>query len=240
MKFYLNKATVPWRAVIKDHSRWFQWFNGHTMRCQIKGMENLWFKDNNQGDWGVEIPEQCNMAWLQGNHTAYFAKHQAVLNLKHVPKAIKEADYKDFCDWMSAVWKHISAARAKAKFKADARETNRKTEQALEFMNFKDEMEPMMKRLGFEPTSNVPESCKKVKLAGGKVGLFTWNDVWSLHPDKDWRKDSVQFKKKRLKVTADIQRSGNKLTIQGIPSERMRDALLVVCKLLERDGSTGK
>ena len=51
MKFYLNKATVPWRAVIKDHSRWFQWFNGHTMRCQIKGMENLWFKDNNQGDW---------------------------------------------------------------------------------------------------------------------------------------------------------------------------------------------
>jgi hypothetical protein len=101
-------------------------------------------------------------------------------------------------------------------------------------------MEPLAKRMGFEPTTNVPESCKKVKLGNGRVGLFTWNDVWALHPDKGWRKDSVQFKKKGMKVTADIQRSGNKLTIQGIPSQRIRDALLVICKLLERDSKSGK
>lgn len=240
MKFYLNKATVPWRTVINEHSPYFSWYNGHTKHCEIKGIENLWLKDNSQGDWGALIQEQCNMSWLQGNHTAYFTKHQAVLNLKHVPKSIKDADYKEFGEWLSAVWKHIAVARAKANFKAKAKESNRKTEQALEFMNFKDEMEPLAKRLGFEPTTNVPESCKKVKLGGGRVGLFTWNDVWALHPNEGWRKDSVQFKKKSLKVTADIQRSGNKLTIQGIPSQRMRDALLVICKLLERDGNTGK
>ena len=240
MKFYSNKETVTWRTVIYDHSRCFGWYNEHTKRCQIKGMENLWFKDNSHGDWGVNIQEQCNMSWLQGNHSSYFSKHQAVLNLKHVPKFIKDADYKDFDEWMSAVWKHISTARAKAKFKADVKESNRKTEQALEFMNFKDEMEPLAKRMGFEPTTDVPQSCKKIKLSSGKVGLFTWNDVWAQHPDEGWRKDSVQFKKGKMKVTADIQRSSNKLTIQGIPSQRMRDALLVVCKLLERDSSTGK
>lgn len=240
MKFYLNKATVPWRTVINEHQRFFQWYNDHTKRCQIKEMENLWFKDNTQGDWGVEIQEQCNMTWLQGNHTTYFSKHQAVLNLKHVPKPIKDADYPTFQDWMSAVWKHIKAARAKAKFKADAKENNRKTEQTLEFMNFKDEMEPMAKKLGFEPTTDVPDFCKKLKRKDGKVGLFTWNDVWAHHPEANWRKDSVQFKKGKMKVTADIQRCGNKLTIQGIPSQRIRDALLVVCKLLERDGNTGK
>ena len=240
MKYYLNKASVPWRTVIKDHNGWFPWYNDHTRQCQIKGMENLWFKDNSQGEWGVENQEQCNMSWLQGNHTAYFNKHQTVLNLKYVPKAIKDADYKEFNDWMSAVWKHISAARAKAKFKAEVKETNRKTEQALEFMNFKDEMEPLAKRLGFEPTTDVPAFCKTLRRKDGKVGLFTWNDIWAHHPDEGWRKDSVQFKKKKLKVTADIQRSGNKLTIQGIPAQRMRDALLVVCKLLEREGDTGK
>ena len=240
MKFYLGKETIPWRTVIYEHGSCFQWYNNHTKRCQIKGMENLWFKDNSSGEWGAENQEQCNMSWIQGNHTAYFSKHQAVLNIKHVPKCIKEANYRNFDEWMSAVWKHISTARAKAKFKADAKESNRKTEQALEFMNFKDEMEPLAKKLGFEPTTDVPECCKKVKLSSGKVGLFTWNDVWAQHPEKGWRKDSVQFKKKKMKVTADIQRSGNKLTIQGIPSQRMRDALLVVCKLLERDGSDGK
>jgi hypothetical protein len=240
MKFYQNKETIPWRTVMKDHDRWFYWYNGHTRQCEIKGMRNVWFKDNLHGDWGVEIQEQCNMAWLQGNHTAYFTKHQAVLNLKHVPKSIKDADYKDFSEWMSAVWAHIAAARAKAKFKADAKESNRKTEQALEFMNFKDEMEPMAKRLGFEPTTDVPDCCKTLKLADGTVGLFTWNDVWAHHPKDNWRKDSVQFKKGKMKVTADIQRCGNKLTIQGISSQRIRDALLVVCKLLEREGSAGK
>lgn len=240
MKFYQNMDTVEWAILLRQHPDMVQTYNGHTKQSKIRGMEHMWFKDNRDGEWGIEDSRQCNSNWLQGNHTAYFTKHQAVLNLKHVPKAIKEADYKDFYEWMSAVWKHISAARVKAKFKADVKESNRKTEQALEFMNFKDEMEPMAKRLGFEPTTDVPESCKKVKLAGGKVGLFTWNDVWSQHPDKGRRKDSVQFKKKKLKVTADIQRSGNKLTIQGIPSERMRDALLVICKLLERDGNTGK
>lgn len=240
MKFYSNVATVPWRTIINEHKRWFRWHNGHTMQCQIKELENLWFKDNARGDWGVELQERCNMTWLQGNHTSYFTKHQAVLNLKHVPKSIKDADYKDFYDWMTAVWKHISAARAKAKFKANAKEFNRKTEQALEFMNLKDEMEPMAKKLGFEPTTDVPEYCKNVRLANGKVGLFTWNDIWAHHPEEQWRKDSVQFKKGKMKVTADIQRSGNKLTIQGIPSQRIRDTLLVVCKLLERDGNTGK
>ena len=240
MKFYLNKETVPWRSIINDHGSCFGWYNSHTKHCEIKGMQNLWFKDNTHGDWGVENQDQGNLSWIQGNHTVYFTKHQAVLNLKHVPKSIKEADYKNFDEWMSAVWKHISVARAKAKFKADAKESNRKTEQALEFMNFKDEMEPLAKKLGFEPTTDVPASCKKVKLSNGKVGLFTWNDVWAQHPNDGWRKDSVQFKKGKMKVTADIQRSANKLTIQGIPSQRMRDALLVVCKLLERDGNTGK
>lgn len=234
MKFYLGKETIPWRTVIYEHGSCFQWYNSHTKQCQIKGMENLWFKDNSRGEWGAENQEQCNMSWLQGNHTVYFTKHQAVLNIKHVPKGIKEADYKNFDEWMAAVWKHISAARTKAKFKADAKESMRKTEQALEFMNFKDEMEPLAKKLGFEPTTDVPESCKKL------VGLFTWNDVWAHHPNDGWRKDSVQFKKGKMKVTADIQRSANKLTIQGISSQRIRDALLVVCKLLERDGSDGK
>lgn len=240
MKFYFGKDSITWRSVINENSQCFEWYNSHTRQCRIKGMEHIWFKDNSQGDWGVEIQEQCNMAWLQGNHTSYFTKHQAVLNLKYVPKGIKEADYNSFDEWMSAVWKHISAARTKARFKADAKEANRKTEQALEFMDFKDEMEPLAKKLGFEPTTDVPESCKKIRLNDGKVGLFTWNDVWAQHPDKGWRKDSVQFKKGKMKVTADIQRTANKLTIQGIPAQRMRDALLVVCKLLERDGSAVK
>lgn len=240
MKFYFGKDSIPWRSVINENSQCFEWYNSHTKRCRIKGMERIWFKENTRGEWGAENQDQCNIMWLQGDHTAYFTKHQAVLNLKYVPKGIKEADYNSFSEWMSAVWKHISAARTKAKFKADAKEANRKTEQALEFMNFKDEMEPLAKKLGFEPTTDVPESCKKLKLNDGTVGLFTWNDVWSRHPNDGWRKDSVQFKKGKMKVTADIQRSANKLTIQGIPAQRMRDALLVVCKLLERDGSTVK
>ena len=240
MKYYLNRDTITWDSIISQHHLSFSYYNSHTKRSEVKGMEKCWFKDDVRGNWGIAMEGQCMMSWLTGDHTAYFTKHQLVLNIKHVPKAIKEADYKSFNEWLGAVWKHISAARAKAKFKADAKENNRKTEQTLEFMNFKDEMEPMAKKLGFEPTTDVPDFCKKLKRKDGKVGLFTWNDVWAHHPEANWRKDSVQFKKGKMKVTADIQRCGNKLTIQGIPSQRIRDALLVVCKLLERDGNTGK
>ena len=225
MKFYQNMDTVEWAILIRQHPDMVQTYNGHTKQSRIRGMEHMWFKDNRVGEWGIEDSRQCNSNWLRGDHTSYFTKHKAVLNLKHVPKSIKDADYGSFTDWMAAVWKHISAARAKAKFKAEAKETNRKTEQALEFMNFKHEMESVVEPMGYKPTTDIPNHCKE-------LGLHTWNEVWANHPNEGWRKDSVQFKKGKLKMTADIQRCYNKLTIQGIPSDKVRSVLAKVCEML--------
>ena len=213
MKFYQNCDKAYWLDIIHEHRNLFPEYNTYTKRSSVRGMEHMWFKIDSSGNWGALDERNESITWLQGNHHAYMREAARSLNLKYVPKSIKDANYPDFKTWLEKVWEFISKSKDKAKFKAKAKEANRRTAQAIEFMNFRGEMEGTADKYGFTPTTNLSYYAKE-------QGFKTWNEYWQ----KQGR-DSVEFKKGGLTITGDVQRSGNKLTIQGIPVDKVREVL---------------
>lgn len=225
MKFHVNQEHVEWKQLLSETPSSFVRHNSHTYK--IRKFPKYWIK---QGDttgrtWHIHNEGSCSLNWLAGDYCGYGRREQSYLNLKHVPKKIKDADYSSVSDWFEAVFKFVSGFKEKAKCKAKMKSEQAKLSRAIEFMDFKNEMEPVVEQFGFKPDAHGMSPCWKER------GFHTWNELWA--SDKCGPpQDSVMFSKGRIRMRADVKTSGTKLTIDNIPASKVRELLSFAAKLI--------
>lgn len=225
MKFHINQEHVEWKQLLSETPSSFVRHNSHTYK--IRKFPKYWIKqgDSSGRTWHIHNEGSCSLNWLAGDYCGYGRKDQASLNLKHVPKSIKFADYPLVSDWFEAVFKFVSGFKEKAKCKAKMKSEQAKLSRAIEFMDFKSEMEPVVEQFGFVPDTHGLGQYWKDR------GYHSWNELWA---SKDTRlaQDSVAFSKGKVLVRADVKSSGAKLTIDNMPASKVRELVTFAAKLL--------
>lgn len=225
MKYHINDEQVEWKLLLSEASSEFSRYNSHTYK--IRQFPKYWIKqgDSSGRTWHIHNEGSCSLNWLAGDYCGYGRREQAYLNLKHVPKKIKDADYSSVSEWFNAVFKFVSEFKEKAKCKAKMKLDQVKLNQAIEFMDFKSELEPICEQFGFVPDAH------KLSDYWKNQGYHTWNELWS-SKDTRWAQDSVKFAKGKVTIRADVKAKGSILTIDNMPANKIKELVTFAAKLL--------
>ncbi len=225
MKFHINQEHVEWKLLLSETPSSFVRHNSHTYK--IRKFPKYWIKqgDSSGRTWHIHNEGSCSLNWLAGDYCGYGRREQAYLNLKHVPKKIKDADYPSVSEWFNAVFKFVSEFKEKTKCKAKMKLDQVKLNHAIEFMDFKSELETICEQVGFVPDAHKLSDYWKDR------GFHSWNEVWA-SKDSQWSQDSVKFAKGKVTIRADVKTKGSILTIDNMPASKIKELVSFAAKLL--------
>lgn len=167
------------------------------------------------------VSSNCGQAVTRGEYF-YSYGHREVINLKYVPKRIKEASYPNIAAFFDAVGKFITESKNKAETKRQLKKVANETNAAVEMLGLQDNLEECMQGTGYDPTP-----------AGRwyrQNGANTMND-WYRSKNQystDFRKD------RRRTIHTEFHRgvNGHKITIDGVPTDKLQEILKAVATLM--------
>lgn len=212
-KFYIGASKIQWSDLVHAHPRSFYPTGSYTFNLPGQVDQRLHVRG-----WGSGyIVGSAQDKKEYGRVTS--------INIKHVPKYLKENDYPNFDEWFKAVYKFIRGFKETAKEKAKVMKQQNKTANCLEFYDVDANLQDVMNRRGFVPVelSYFTDEAKR-------EGWKTENDR---NRAKGWL--NLQYTKKlplgqgRVKLRADVQgKQKVKLTVQGLSAEKMQQVLACI------------
>lgn len=149
-----------------------------------------------------------------GDPISSWEAYKETINLKYVPKRIKDADYPDSIAYLNAVMSFINEAKCKAKGKAAIKAHNNKIEADLNFMDVVGAADEITEAAGWKPTK-------------GYSNYESMNTYYRQHsiPKVEYEKD------RNHKMSFEIQPSRKglgKLVITGLNAENISEILNVL------------
>ena len=212
-KFYIGASKIYWSDLVHAHPRAFYSTGSYTFNLPGQTDQRLHVRGYGSG-------------YIVGS-TKDDKEYGRVtyINIKYVPKSIKEAEYPDVTAWFKAVYKFIREFKETAKAKHTVKQRQNKDANALEFYDVDVNLQDVMNRKGFVPTplSYISDEAKS-------KGWKTENDR---NRAKGWL--NLQYTKKlptgqgRVKLRADVQgKQKVKLMVQGLSAEKMQQVLACI------------
>ena len=216
-KFYIGASKINWSDLVHAHPRAFYSTGSYTFNLPGQTDQRLHVRSYGSG-------------YIVGS-TADRKEYGRVtsINIKHVPKYLKEAEYPDVTAWFKAVYKFIREFKETAKAKHTVKQRQNKDANALEFYDVDVNLQEVMNRKGFVPTplSYIGDEAKR--------------EGWTTENERNRAKGclNLQYTKKfptgqgRVKLRADVQgKQKVKLTVQGLSAEKMQQVLACIMETL--------
>jgi hypothetical protein len=220
--FYVGKDKVSWNAVMLRIGSYFPYVNGTGVRG-IPG-DPKHFVHYHSGDDEYKINEKPDSAYN------YFGETQ--INLKYVPKKLKNAEYNSFVDWFKAVYAFIRESKDTASMKSKMKTQQNRTSNQLEFFGVDAQLQDVMNKTGFVPAPL--DYWMRRSETAKKNGWTTMNEVNRHH-----KKLRVQYEKqfdkdRKIELQAEVQRKQTvKLTVQGLDATKMQELISLVMEQLK-------
>ena len=202
MKYYIGYEKVSWAAV-KSHApdRFHQVYD---VCWRIDGSDRYLNSSSNHAG------EYTQLSYMS-KWKPYTCPDDHYLNIKHVPKRIKEADYRSESEWFSAVWKFIVDFRNKAKAKAKMKTDQSRLSADIEFCGMSSTLDTLAQQKGFQPTPLCAWQRER-------TGLNTVNELAAKdgYLRLEYRKD----RKRQVKAWHNKSR-GCIMEVSGIPDDKL-------------------
>ena len=217
-KFYIGASEISWNDLINSYPNTFR-KNGNYTRI-IPGSTKRMLHVRGWGEGWIDTEDMRDNKDY-GRSTK--------INIKHVPKYIKEKDYPTFTDWFKAVYSFIENFKTTAKAKAKVKQEQNKTANCLEFYDVDESLQEVMNRRGFVPT--------ELSYIGDEAKREGWKTENERNRAKGWL--NLQYTKKlplgqgRVKLRADVQgKQKIKLMVQGLTAANLQEVLTKVMETL--------
>lgn len=148
---------------------------------------------------------------VHGDCTSHWYADKCFINLKYVPKKIKNAEYKSSAEYLNAVMEFLQARKDSAKGKLMIKKNNNEAAAALNFMDAQTVIDEVTTQAGWKPSKG-------------------WGDFKTMN---DWhqRRGDTAFeyeKDRNHKLKFEVQKSKKnlaKITITGLDAEKSADIL---------------
>lgn len=220
--FYVGKDKISWNAVMLRIGSYFPYVNGTGVRG-IPG-DPKHFVHYHSGDDEYKINEKPDSAYN------YFGETQ--INLKYVPKKLKNAEYNSFADWFKAVYGFIRESKDTASMKSKMKTQQNRTSNQLEFFGVDSQLQDVMNRTGFVPAPL--DYWMRRSETAKKNGWTTMNEVNRHHKKLRVQYEKQLDKDRKIELQAEVQRKQTvKLTVQGLDATKMQELISLVMEQLK-------
>lgn len=219
--FYVGKDKVSWTTLLRAHDLSFP-IMGTGVRC-IPG-DPKHFVHYHKGD------DVFKMNDSQSPTSDYYG--ETTINLKYVPKRLKNAEYDCFRDWFKAVYGFIRQSKDTASMKSKLKTQQNRTSNQIEFFGVDAQLQDVMNKTGFVPApldywSRKSETAKK-------HGWTTMNEVHRHHKCLRVQYEKQLDKDRKIELQAEVQRKQTvKLTVQGLDATKMQELISLVMEQLK-------
>lgn len=155
--------------------------------------------------------DQITDVTVKGECTSHWCADKSVINLKYVPKKIKDADYDTSAEYLNAIMEFLQARKDSAKGKLLIKKNNNEAAAALNFMDAQTIIDEVTTQAGWKPTK----------------GWGRWNTANEWHREKgdcafEYQKDRIHTLKFEIQKS---KKNLAKLTITGLDAEKSQDIL---------------
>lgn len=220
--FYVGKDKVSWTAIMRHIGSYFPMVNGTGVRG-IPGDPKHF----------VHYYESEDVFKMNENPApAYNYYGETQINLKYVPKKLKNAEYDCFVNWFKAVYGFIRESKDTASMKSKMKTQQNRTSNQLEFFGVDSQLQDVMNKTGFVPAPL--DYWMRRSETAKKNGWTTMNEVNRHH-----KKLRVQYEKqfdkdRKIELQAEVQRKQTvKLTVQGLDATKMQELISLVMEQLK-------
>lgn len=220
--FYVGRDKISWTAIMRHIGSSFPMVNGSGVRS-IPG-DPKHFVHYHEGDDEFKMNEKPDPSYN------YFGETH--LNLKYVPKKLKNAEYDCFLNWFKAVYGFIRESKDTASMKSKMKTQQNRTSNQLEFFGVDAQLQDVMNRTGFVPAPldywmRNSENAKK-------YGWTTMNEVHRHHKHLRVQYEKQFGKDRKIELQAEVQRKQTvKLTVQGLDATKMQELISLVMEQLK-------
>lgn len=157
---------------------------------------------------------------------------ETYINLKYVPKKLKNAEYDSFTDWFKAVYGFIRDAKDTASMKSKMKTQQNRTNNQLEFFGVDSQLQDVMNRTGFVPAPL--DHWARHSETAKKNGWTTMNEVHRYHKHLRVQYEKQLNKDRKIELQAEVQRKQSvKLTVQGLDATKMQELISLVMEQLK-------
>lgn len=220
--FYVGKDKVSWTAIMLAIGSSFPMVNGTGVRG-IPGDPKHF----------VHYYESDDVFKMNDNPApAYNYYGETEINLKYVPKKLKNAEYDCFLDWFKAVYGFIRETKDTASMKSKMKTQQNRTNNQIEFFGVDAQLQDVMNRTGFVPAPldyylRHSENAKR-------NGWTTMNEVHRHHKHLRVQYEKRLDKDRKIELQAEVQRKQTvKLTVQGLDAIKMQELISLVMEQLK-------
>lgn len=220
--FYVGQDKVSWTTIMRAHKLSFPMMGTVNMRG-IPG-DPKHFVHYHPGDDTFKMNDQPNP-----NYNYYGETH---INLKYVPKKLKNAEYESFTDWFKVVYGFIRQSKDTASMKSKLKTQQNRTSNQLEFFGVDAQLQDVMNRTGFVPAP-LDYWYRKSDNAK-KHGWTTMNEVHRHHKCLRVQYEKQLDQSRKIELQAEVQRKQTvKLTVQGLDATKMQELISLVMEQLK-------
>lgn len=220
--FYVGKDKISWTAIMRHIGSYFPMVNG----TGVRGIPG----DPKHFVHYSEIDEVFKMN--ENPAPAYNYYGETLINLKYVPKKLKNAEYNSFTDWFKAVYGFIRETKDTASMKSKMKTQQNRTNNQIEFFGVDAQLQDVMNRTGFVPAPldyylRHSENAKR-------NGWTTMNEVHRHHKHLRVQYEKQFDKDRKIELQAEVQRKQTiKLTVQGLDATKMQELISLVMEQLK-------
>lgn len=216
-RYLIGKNTVSWEYLIRNHKETFMFHGGV---YHIPG-DPKHFVHSNEGSYRMNKSPR--------NNDYYGETH---INLKYVPKKLKDAEYASFTDWFKAVYGFIRTTKDTASMKSKLKTQQNRTSNELEFFGVDAQLQDVMNRTGFVPAP-LDYWYRRSDTAKEK-GWTTMNEVHRHHKCLRVQYEKQLDQDRKIELQAEVQRKQTvKLTVQGLDATKMQELISLVMEQLK-------
>lgn len=219
--FYVGKDKISWTAIMRHIGSSFPMVKGTGVRC-IPG-DPKHFVHYNEDDDEFKMNEKPDPAYNYG---------ETHINLKYVPKKLKNAEYDCFLNWFKAVYGFIRETKDTASMKSKMKTQQNRTSNQIEFFGVDAQLQDVMNRTGFVPAPL--DHWARHSETAKKNGWTTMNEVHRHHKHLRVQYEKQLDNDRKIELQAEVQRKQTvKLTVQGLDATKMQELISLVMEQLK-------
>lgn len=216
--YFVGKDVITWGDLLRNYNDSFPYHGGVYF---IPG-DPKHFVHAKEGD--VRMNKSPNV------NDYYYG--ETSINLKYVPKKLKNAEYNSFTNWFKAVYGFIRETKDTASMKSKMKTQQNRTNNELEFFGVDAQLQDVMNRTGFVPAPL--DYWSRHSVTAKENGWTTMNEVHRHHKHLRVQYEKQLDKDRKIELQAEVQRKQTvKLTVQGLDATKMQELISLVMEQLK-------